>query len=364
MLDNSRTSAWIWGAALALVCHSTFGETPAPAHVPPAYNAGVTNAIIVCAFVSTEYASVGAPIKGGDLPFTYGIAPIAGAPYSALGVTNSATTFIDGNRISRRETTRFFRDSQGRTRVEHTSPPPGSDVDSSAMPAIVLINDPVKGECYVLETPKNIAHVLSHPDKRGVMQPPIALGLPAARLVMPGFDIADGAAFALAATYSSPQDQVSLGNKTIDGIPVVGIRLKHQVRAGDFGNEQPIFVTVEQWFSSDLGIAIEDTQHTTIGGEVNYRLQQITRSEPDPALFQVPPGYKRKLETRGMLRVEVHADQPHPPVQLQPPPPPHPPKFVPCGSPRSGADSSPQPSHIGQPEAPAQAGNCFELIFE
>jgi len=257
MLDNIRTSAWILGAAFAFVCHSTCGQTSAPARVSPAYNAGLRNAITVCAFVSTQYASV-----------TYGIAPIAGAPYSALGVTNFATTFVDGNRISRRETTRIFRDSHGRARVEHTSPPPSTDFDPLATPAIVLINDPVRGECYVLETPKNIAHVLSHPDKRGVMKPPIALGLPPARLVMPGFDIADRAAFALAETYSSPTDQVSLGNKTIDGIPVVGIRLKHQVRAGDFGNEQPIFVTVEQWFSNDLGIAIEDTRE---GHRSSYR---------------------------------------------------------------------------------------------
>jgi hypothetical protein len=129
--------------------------------------------------------SIGTRIKGGDLPFVYGIAAVAGAPYSAVGVTDSATTFVDGNRITRRETTRFFRDSQGRTRVEHTSPPPRAAASPLQMPAIVLINDPLSGECYVLDTPQKIAHVLSHPGNRGVIQPPVALGIPPARLVVP-----------------------------------------------------------------------------------------------------------------------------------------------------------------------------------
>lgn len=171
----------------------------------------------------------------------------------------------------------------------------------------------------MLETPKKIAHVLSHPNDRGLTQPPIALGMPPARLLMPGFDIAGGAAFALAATYFSPENgtQVSLGEKTIDGITVVGTRLNHRVRKGDFGNEQPISITVEYWFSPDLGVAIRDTQHSTIGGEIDYRLEQIVRAEPDAALFKVPPEYTRNLET---IRLESRAVMSAPKVEARPAP--------------------------------------------
>jgi len=64
-----------------------------------------------------------------------------------------------------------------------------------------------------------------------------------------------------------------------------------------------------------------------------------------------------------MLHVEVHADQLHPPVERVSPPL-HPPELVPCPSPRKGADSSPQPSHTGQPDALPRAGGCIELLFE
>jgi hypothetical protein len=285
------------------------------------------NAVAVCALIPGIYTAFGDRLKGGDLPFTYGIVPVAGAPYSAVGVTDSATTFVDGNRITRHETTRFYRDGRGRTRIEHTSPPAMAAIPLQ-MPATVLINDPVAGECYVLETPKKIAHVLSHPNDRGVTQPPIALGIPSARLVMPGFDIASGAGFALAATYSSPEPgtQVSLGEKTIDGITVVGTRLNHRVRAGDFGNEQPISVTVEYWFSPDLGVALRDTQHTTIGGEINYRLEQIVQAEPDAALFKVPPEYTRNLET---VRLQSQAVLSIPNVEARPAPRPTQPPVAP-----------------------------------
>lgn len=176
------------------------------------------------------------------------------------------------------------------------------------------------GSAYgVLDTMQKVAHVFSHPNSRGVVQPPIEIGVPAARLVMPGFDITQGA-FAMTAVYSSPEDQISLGDRTIDGIPAVGTRLKHRIRTGDFGNEQPILVTVEQWFSRDLGVTLEDIQRTTIGGVLNYRLQQIARSEPDPGLFKVPSGYTRKLEHTPALIARVTA--PTPKVMMVRPSPP------------------------------------------
>lgn len=133
---NFRLESWAWGAALTLMYHGTFAQVPAP----PAYNSGLRNAIAVCAAIPGIYTAFGARIKGGDLPFTYGIVPVAGAPYSAVGVTDAATTFVDGNRITRHETTRFYRDNRGRTRIDDMPPP--EMATASPMPAIVLINDP------------------------------------------------------------------------------------------------------------------------------------------------------------------------------------------------------------------------------
>src|SRR3569833_901404 len=122
MFDNYRVSNWFGAAVLALASHSTWGQTPTQPPIPPG-DAELRNATTVCGMVARSHASSIGSRTGDELPFAYGIAPVAGVPYSAVGVTDSTTTFAGGYRITRHETTRFFRDSQGRTRVEHTSPP-------------------------------------------------------------------------------------------------------------------------------------------------------------------------------------------------------------------------------------------------
>ena len=45
---------------------------------------------------------------------------VTGAPYSALGTSETITTLPDGNRIVRQNTVRLWRDSDGRTRAEYS----------------------------------------------------------------------------------------------------------------------------------------------------------------------------------------------------------------------------------------------------
>lgn len=361
-----RFSAWAWGAALALVSVTSCGQTPVPVLVAPAYNAAIQDAILVCTSVPSISTYMGPRMKGGDFPFLFGIAPVAGAPYSAVGITDSVTTFTDGNRITRHATTRFFRDGHGRTRIEHTATPSGIAAREYPVFAITLINDPVSGECYVLDTPHKISHVLSHPPGGDLIRPPFALGMPPARLMLPGLDFSQGAAFALTATFGAPVagSQVSLAEKTIDNIRVVGAQVKHRIAAGEFGNEQPIVVTVEDWFSPDLGVTVRDTQHTSIGGETDFRLEQVTRSEPDPALFQVPPGYARKLETHTLQSMAVAQEPDTVAVQVAKPHLP-PVRFAPAPCPQLGTPvgPNPSPSSPGETGDPLRAGQCFKVVL-
>ena len=54
---------------------------------------------------------------------------VTGAPYSADAVTDITQTLADGNKIHQTNTTRVYRDSQGRTRRE-----PGLNALNSAAP--------------------------------------------------------------------------------------------------------------------------------------------------------------------------------------------------------------------------------------
>jgi len=85
----------------------------------------------------------------------------------------------------------------------------------------------------------------------------------------------------------------SIGEKRIEGLKVTGSRLEFTLEAGTVGNEQPITVRTDQWFSPDLGVVVSSMNHDPMIGDTTYRLEQIRREEPDAELFQVPPDYSK-----------------------------------------------------------------------
>jgi len=86
---------------------------------------------------------------------------------------------------------------------------------------------------------------------------------------------------------------VSIGERRIEGLKVTGSRLEFTIDAGEVGNEQPITVRTDQWFSADLGVVVSSTHDDPMIGETTYRLEQINRTEPDAALFAVPTDYAK-----------------------------------------------------------------------
>jgi hypothetical protein len=62
------------------------------------------------------------------------------------------------------------------------------------------------------------------------------------------------------------------------------------IPAGAIGNELPITVTSEEWLSPDLKVLVMTKHADPRSGETTYRLTGITRSEPDPSLFELPAG--------------------------------------------------------------------------
>jgi hypothetical protein len=76
-------------------------------------------------------------------------AVLKGAPYSGVGTTEVVTTLGDGNRITRTNTMKYFRDSEGRQRTEYQLGAIGPFVPEEAQ-SIVTIVDPIADRRYVL----------------------------------------------------------------------------------------------------------------------------------------------------------------------------------------------------------------------
>src|SRR5207245_2719393 len=84
----------------------------------------------------------------------------------------------------------------------------------------------------------------------------------------------------------------SLGKQMIDGVEAEGTRYTFTIAAGAFGNEKPIQIVSDRWYSPELQVAVLSRHRDPRFGETTYRLTGITRGEPDKSLFEVPADYK------------------------------------------------------------------------
>ena len=85
--------------------------------------------------------------------------------------------------------------------------------------------------------------------------------------------------------------KTDLGTQTIEGVPAQGTRITRTIPAGQVGNDQPLVITTETWMSPDLKVLVMSKTSDPRMGETTYRLTNVLRDEPDPALFQVPSDY-------------------------------------------------------------------------
>jgi len=207
---------------------------------------------------------------------------IAGAPFAAVVKTQSVTAFADGNRVVRTNVVHYFRDGQGRTRTERG--------EGEGPNRIITISDPVSTERYVVR-PQNKTVIAYKTSPGGPIPavPPQPLD-EMARFALLGFRMGIGANPATEAS----SETTSLGQKSINGVTATGTRLVRKIPSGVLGNEKPITSTLDRWVSPDLGIAVQITQKSSIGGELTLNVDQITRAEPDPTLFAPPTDYTRR----------------------------------------------------------------------
>jgi hypothetical protein len=235
--------------------------------------------------------------------------PVKGAPYSAEAVNETVQTLADGNRIVQRTSTMQYRDSEGRERREETS----------AMGAI-FINDPVAGVRYTLHPDSQTAEKGALPKLYATTNGAdnaffyVANGAVSTMPEGVGPDVAIGGGVAggrggpevlkkFKLATASKVDK--LGNMFIEGVQAEGTRTTSTIAAGDIGNERPINIVDERWYSSDLQMTVMSKHSDPRTGETNFTLKNINRSSPPPTLFEVPSDYTVKAGGPGQtIRVE------------------------------------------------------------
>jgi len=204
---------------------------------------------------------------------------VKGSPYSAQAVTQHSQTLADGNRIQRNITSSIARDSEGRTRQEQTAVAIGALAGSGDATKSIVIHDPVAGTTAMLDANKHQAH-LNHERTFTFSRTEDQTGQNA-HAATPRMRRLDD-------TNSKVED---LGTQVMEGLSVQGKRVTHTIPAGQVGNERAIETVTETWYSQDLQAVVMSKTIDPRNGESTYKLTNISRAEPDPALFQVPSDY-------------------------------------------------------------------------
>jgi hypothetical protein len=195
-----------------------------------------------------------------------------GAPYSAQILTENTQILGDGTRITRKNAASIYRDSEGRTRREVTLDYIGPIQTSGEPQQLVFINDPVAGNHYVLYPQNHSGRKMKMPDR----EPPPFQESP----------------------LSAEAKTESLGKKTIEGVEAEGTRSTITIPAGQIGNDRPIVIVSERWYSEALQAVVLSKHSDPRVGENVYRLQNINRKEPAKALFELPSDYQIEEDSR------------------------------------------------------------------
>lgn len=285
-------------------------------------NADANAEMLLKTLTQTVQASGGA---GGSVAFTTSVVgtnskPVTGAPYSAQIVTESVQPFPDGNSIKHTSTSTVYRDLQGRTRREQNLNIVGPSQVSGSPIQLITIDDPVSGIRYTLNPNKMTAtqvttsgapgslpvKVVPNPDGSAVFTYSISgdgLG---------GSGGGRGGSVSVMSPEVSKDDVTteSLGADTMQGLSVLGTRVTRTIPAGQIGNAQPILIITDKWYSQDLQIDVKTVHSDPRTGTTTTTVMNLSRNEPNPSLFTVPPGYSISTGGSGANRVTLKQQEP------------------------------------------------------
>lgn len=187
-------------------------------------------------------------------------------PFSAETVIEDTRRLFDGTTVTKTNKGAFYRDAAGRTRREQPLEMVGgvsiSGTDGKPQ-MLVFINDFAARTQYFLDMNNKVAR------QHGIGgNPPNEPGTP-------------------------PDAKTeSLGTKTIEGVQVEGTRTTFEIPAGQLGNDKPIQVVSEKWFSPELQMIVYSRHLDPVAGEHVFKLVNIKRTEPSADLFAVPSGFR------------------------------------------------------------------------
>jgi TonB family protein len=230
---------------------------------------GVAGVFLIAVSVLAQAPAEHAPY-GGVREWVDGahILPIPKAPFTANAVIETSKSLSDGTTIAKKTWNVIARDSSGRTHNEGRQLLNTTDSSEPRLSFISIADPNTRTRSTVYPAQRTVrTYHLGPPPTKFPSTPP-----PPAGVVLSKLD---------------------LGESTIEGLPVHGTRETRSYGAAVVGNDKPFDVIDEFWYSPDMQLNVLVRHNDPRSGTQSVRITEISRAEPDSALFQIPADFKQ-----------------------------------------------------------------------
>lgn len=194
---------------------------------------------------------------------------ITGASFSAKVMVEITSHLQDGATVARKYYTQVARDSQGRMYREDRGIIP-ADADREPPLLHTYVSDPLTATRTMCSPAQRTCWITHY---RPILRFAEAPAGPAR----------DGKSFLV---------RERLGDSTINNLAVQGTRETVTFNANTFGNDRPVAVTKEFWYSPQLQINLTVTRNDPRTGNQKLQVTDLALGDPDPARFAIAEGYK------------------------------------------------------------------------
>ena len=202
-------------------------------------------------------------------------------PYTATGKTTHLQTLANGTTITKESTIKQAHDSSGKYFNETRTMVPDGGATREVISVTILDRVNLTTTFWNSDTKEAVVVHNRDPSARTHESTPADAVPPpsAVRTARPS-----------AETHTE-----KLGTQMIAGVEATGIRITRVIPAGKEGNDQPVTITNERWFSTKLPrMILLSIDNDPRSGMMTTEMTEIERCEPDPSLFAIPEGYTVK----------------------------------------------------------------------
>ncbi len=202
------------------------------------------------------------------------VTPVPNAPFSAVVTVERSVVQRDGAVLNLKTIRDIHRDSHGRIYNESRALLPVSSTQTPEVERIHLY-DPLTRTSTMLNPRARTFWTMTVNRPPATVPPSLINASPTGGTLPPN-------------EFTRTED---LGILEMEGSPAHGVREIQTIPAENNGTGKEVVIVDEYWYADDLRINLMIKHSDPRTGTVKLTVGQLVRTEPDPALMEIPKGY-------------------------------------------------------------------------